>query len=63
MQEIQPSTLRKLPESYDIVATDEQMQAMKAFGMKLRQKHPRWKNDRFMRKVFEKFPTVKIRMK
>lgn len=64
-EEFSPLKYRKLPKNeYNIICTSlEQKQRMDAYGKKLRSKHPNWPQDKLMRKVFEEFPSVKIKLK
>ena len=60
-----PLMYRKLPQNeYNIIcATEDQFKRMNVYGDKLRSKHPNWSQDKLMRKVFEEFPSVKIKLK
>lgn len=59
-----PLRFPKLPHEYEIVCTSkEQFEAMDKYGKGLRKKHPSWKEEKVIRKVFEQFPSVKIKLK
>lgn len=60
---VDPNTLRVLPAKYNLVMGDPTIaERMHAFGSKLSAKHPNWKKERIMRKLFEAFPSVRIKI-
>jgi hypothetical protein len=59
-----PLKFTRLPAKYNMICIREgQIIEMETLAKNLRRKHPGWKDEKLMRKVFESFPTVKIQIK
>lgn len=55
-----PLKFPRLPANYNIHATEDQYKRMNELGCRFKKNHPKWSNEKLMRKVFEAFPSVKI---